>query len=191
LSVGGPRLGPAVLFWGVLVVLAVVAAGLARAPGVPLRFHHWLLLGLGLTQVPVWFGAAVAGWFVALAWRRERGGRLSPWSFAALQIALVLWSAVAMAALFDAIRHGLLGAPEMQIAGNGSTAYALRWYQDRTEGMLPVASVISVPIAVYRMAMLAWALWLAWALLGWLRWGFESWSAGGMWRSLRAHAAGA
>jgi len=191
LSVGGPRLGPAVLFWGVLVVLAVVAAGLARAPGVPLRFHHWLLLGLGLTQVPVWFGAAVAGWFVALAWRREHGAQLAARSFAALQILLVLWSAVALAALFDAIRHGLLGAPEMQIAGNGSTAYALRWYQDRTEGKLPVASVISVPIAVYRAAMLAWALWLARALLGWLRWGFDSWSAGGMWRPLRARTQGA
>jgi len=54
-----------------------------------------------------------------------------------------------------------------------------------------VASVVSVPIAFYRTAMLAWALWLARALLGWLRWGFESWSAGGVWRSPRARVQGA
>jgi len=33
------------------------------------------------------------------------------------------------------------------------------------------AWVISVPLLVYRLAMLAWALWLALALLRWLRWG--------------------
>jgi hypothetical protein len=31
--------------------------------------------------------------------------------------------------------------------------------------------------------MLLWALWLANALIGWLRWGFEAWSRGGYWRS--------
>jgi hypothetical protein len=33
--------------------------------------------------------------------------------------------------------------------------------------------------------MLAWALWLALALLRWLRWGWESLTAGGGWRPLR------
>jgi hypothetical protein len=45
--------------------------------------------------------------------------------------------------------------------------------------------VLSVPIFVYRFAMLAWALWLALALLRWLRWGWESLTAGGGWRPLR------
>jgi hypothetical protein len=30
--------------------------------------------------------------------------------------------------------------------------------------------------------MLAWALWLANALIGWLRWGFDAWTRGGYWR---------
>jgi hypothetical protein len=30
--------------------------------------------------------------------------------------------------------------------------------------------------------MLAWALWLAQALLGWLRWGWERFGEGGFWR---------
>jgi len=37
---------------------------------------------------------------------------------------------------------------------------------------------------VYRVAMLAWALWLALALLRWLRWGWTCFSEGGLWHPL-------
>src|SRR5262249_48036563 len=87
------------------------------------------------------------------------------------------------AGLFVSIERGLLGLPEMQISGNGSTAQALRWYHDRAGSHLPATWVISVPLAVYRLAMLAWALWISWALLAWLRWGFGAFSAGGLWRA--------
>ena len=102
---------------------------------------------------------------------------------------LIAWTLFALSCLFWSVRQGLLGLPEMQIAGNGSTAQELRWYQDRTRGALPRVSVLSVPLAVYRGAMLVWSLWLATALLGWLRWGWESFAAGGLWRSLRRRAA--
>ena len=189
LAVSGPRLGPAVLFWSLLFVLALVAFGLAQVRAVPLRFHHWFLLGLGLTQVPVWMSAIVVGWLFALAWRRERGAGLGALGFDAVQVALALATAVALGVLFEAIRHGLLGAPEMQIAGNGSSAGELRWYQDRSDGSLPAAGVISVPLSVYRAAMLAWALWLALALLRWLRWGWECFARDGLWRSPRRSVA--
>jgi hypothetical protein len=42
--------------------------------------------------------------------------------------------------------------------------------------------VISVPILYYRVLMLAWALWLAVAVLGWLRWGWVAISHDGLWR---------
>jgi hypothetical protein len=185
LAVSGPRLGPAVLFWSLLFVLALVSFGLAQVRAVPLRFHHWFLLGLGLTQVPVWMSAVVVGWLFALAWRRERGARLGALGFDAVQIAIAIATAVALGVLFEAIRHGLLGTPEMQIAGNGSSASELHWYQDRSDGSLPAASVISVPLGVYRLAMLAWALWLALALLRWLRWGWDCFSSDALWRSPR------
>jgi len=84
-----------------------------------------------------------------------------------------------------AIQMGLLGTPEMQIAGNGSDASVLRWYQDRSSPLLPRPWVFSVSLWAYRGAMLAWSLWVAQALLGWLRWGFRQWSAGGTWARLR------
>jgi hypothetical protein len=37
---------------------------------------------------------------------------------------------------------------------------------------------------VYRGAMLAWSLWLALALLRWLRWGWLAFSSGGLWRNV-------
>ena len=33
-----------------------------------------------------------------------------------------------------------------------------------------------------KLAILAWALWLAFALLKWLRWGWDCFSAGGLWK---------
>ena len=39
-------------------------------------------------------------------------------------------------------------------------------------------------LMVYRLLMLAWALWLAYALLRWARWGWECFSDHGLWRRL-------
>jgi hypothetical protein len=183
LWVSGGGMGPAVLFWSYLVVIAVVAAGLSRVRSTPLRGRHWFLLGLGLTQVPVWSSALIAGWLLALGWRRERGASADDASFNWMQVVLAIWTFCALAALFAAIEHGLLGLPEMQIAGYGSSAYDLRWYHDRTAPVLPQVKVVSVPLLFYRGAMLLWALWIAWSLLGWLRWGWTAFNEGGFWRS--------
>ena len=185
LFAGGPRLGPAVLFWSLLPVLALAAFGLGRVRTTPLRFHHWLLLGIGLTQVPITAAAVVAGWLLAVGWGRERGAALDARGFDLVQVLLVAWTLAAIAILFYAIQQGLLGQPEMQIAGNGSSAGYLRWYQDRSGNLLPQAWILSTPLLVYRLLMLAWALWIAAALLRWLRWAWDSFGTGGYWRALR------
>jgi membrane protein YdbS with pleckstrin-like domain len=43
---------------------------------------------------------------------------------------------------------------------------------------------VSVPLLVYRLLMLAWALWLAYSLLKWLRWAWECYGDHGYWRKL-------
>lgn len=185
LLVGGPLLGPAVFFWAVLPVLALAAYALGRLSLTPLRARHWLLLGLGLTQTPVLNALVVAGWLLALGLRARLRADTGKLTFNLVQGALVAFSLVALVMLLEGVRAGLLGLPEMQIGGNGSQAYALRWYQDRLTDALPEAWVVSVPLWVYRALMLAWALWLALALPGWLRWGWGCLSAGGLWRPLR------
>jgi hypothetical protein len=189
LLAGGPRLGPSVLFWPLLAVVLAVAAALGRTRLAPLRTRHWFGLGIGLTQAPLPAAALVVAWLLALGWRgrlaeaeRTRSAAL----FDLLQVVLVALTLAALAALALAIQAGLLGSPEMQIAGNGSTASELRWYADRADGLLPRPWVLSSSIWLYRLAMLAWSLWIAQALIGWLRWGFRQWSAGGHWIRVRA-----
>jgi len=70
----------------------------------------------------------------------------------------------------------------MQIQGNGSSSELLQWFDDRTAAIPEQPSVLSVPMLAYRGVMLAWALWLAVSLLGWLRWGWLSFSSGGFWK---------
>jgi len=93
-------------------------------------------------------------------------------------------SLLSLGFLFLAVQQGLLGLPEMHVSGNASSAYDLNWYQDRSSGQLPHAWVFSVPLFVYRLLMLAWALWLAFALLKWLRWGWQCVNQHGLWITL-------
>jgi hypothetical protein len=183
---GGPRLGPAVLFWSYLAVVVLAAIGLGRVPWTPLRTRHWLLLGLGLTQVHPLAAVLVVGWLLALGLRGRQpfpvDGRAR---FDGAQVLLVVWTAAALAAMYFAIQKGLLGIPDMQIAGNGSTALGLHWMQDRIPELMPSAWVLSLPLFTFRILMLAWALWLALSLLGWLRWGWRCFSRDGIWRPLR------
>ncbi|HDP88403.1 MAG TPA: hypothetical protein ENN42_00340 [Thioalkalivibrio sp.] len=181
----GPLLGPAVLFWGVLIVIIVLAAGLARVPLTPLRTLQWLLLGVGLSQVPIAVAVIVVGWLLALGARARLKADMDAMAFNAIQLGLGLLTLIALIALIFAVERGLLGLPEMQIAGNGSSAHQLKWYADRAEATLPQAWVFSAPLMVYRLLMLAWALWLAFALLGWLRWGWQCFSEGGLWKKVR------
>jgi hypothetical protein len=182
----GPLLGPAVLFWGVLVVLLVFAMVLGRAGITPLKSWQWFLLGVGLSQSSSLLMVLMAFWLIALAlrgklslatWQRPR------WQFNAMQVGLAFLTLIALATLVGAVANGLLGSPDMQIVGNGSWGQQLQWYQDRVAGELPQPGAISVPLWYYRLLMLAWALWLAVALLGWLRWGWTAINHGGLWQS--------
>ena len=182
LFLGGPRVGPVVLFWSLLLVLLVVAVALGKVKWTPLRTWQWMLLAIGLSQVPVVAAAVVVGWLLALGWRRERPA--VPWGsfgFNLRQVALVAWTITALVILGVSVHHGLLGTPEMQILGNGSSSGSLTWFQDRSEGTLPASWMLSVPILVYRAAMLLWALWLARAVLRWLRWGWGAFTTQTTW----------
>jgi hypothetical protein len=58
----------------------------------------------------------------------------------------------------------------------------LIWFADRVSGPLPQPWVVSAPLLVYRLAMLAWSLWLALAVIRWARWIWGCFSERGIWR---------
>ncbi len=196
LAIGGPAVGPAVLFWGVVLALAGVAFGLARTRLTPLSTAAWFLLGLGLAQSSLFNAAVLGGWFFLLAARRRvapvGGGlqgaaepplfHLGPRSWNVMQVLIALWTLAAVLVLLETVRVGLLGYPDMMILGNGSDANNLRWYQDRYADQAQPGWVLSMPVLGYRLLMLLWALWLAASVLKWVRWAWESISWGGLWQ---------
>jgi hypothetical protein len=70
----------------------------------------------------------------------------------------------------------------MQIIGNQSSIFNLNWYQDKSEAQLPIVTLICLPIMAYRILMLGWSLWLAIALLNWLKWGWRCFSTESLWK---------
>ena len=183
---GGPQLGPAVLFWGVLIVILIASIILGRSKLAPVKTWQWFLLGVGLSQSEPLLMLVMVAWLLLLASREKVIDKLSRVQFNVMQIALGLLTLVALAVLFGAVANGLLGQPDMQISGNNSYGNSLNWFQDRSASVLAQPWVISVPLLVYRLLMLLWALWLAFTLLGWLRWGWERLSVGGLWREKSA-----
>jgi hypothetical protein len=185
LFTAGPQVGPAVLFWGFLIIIVILSLFLERIKITPLKGYHWFLLFIGLSQIPTYIAMFVVLWLLALGMRKKTPFADNRFVFDLIQLGLAALTLVAMSSLIYAIQHGLLGNPDMQIRGNGSSSTILRWYQDRAEAALPQGWVFSVPLKAYRAAMLAWALWIASALLNWLKWGWTCFSEHTLWQPLR------
>ncbi|HEY3899941.1 MAG TPA: hypothetical protein VGM54_15140 [Chthoniobacter sp.] len=177
----GPQRGPAVRFWSILLFSLLAAAALGRVSRSPLHTMEWMLLVIGLTLVPLPAALAVVGWLFFIAWRGSEGfQRLGNAIYNTLQATLILLTLVALTVFVSVVSEGLLGRPEMFVIGNGSTPAWLQWFQTHSDGSLPRCGCISISIWWYRFLMLLWALWLASALIRWLRKGWQGFSAGGI-----------
>ncbi len=181
----GPRVGPAILFYSELAVLLAAALLLGLSGITPVRTWQWMLLAAGLSQSGLVACGIVAAWLMALGLREKYGHKPGNTMFNIMQTGLIILTIAALGALAFAIQNGLLGQPDMKIAGNGSTPHLLRWYSDRVDAMLPQPAMFSFSILTYRIVMLLWALWLAWNMLDWLKWGWNSFSNGKIWAEFR------
>jgi len=182
LFAGGRGVGPAILYWGELVFFAVLALALGRSRYTPLRTYEWLLLGLGLSTFSWSVLLLVVVWMFAMRWRAGLQIEvLGPGAFKLLQATLVVLSCVAGLGLLMAIPYGLLARPDMRIAGAGQYFGSLSWFNDQSANQLPSAWVFSVSLWWYKAAMLAWALWLAFALTRWVPFAWRALNVGSFW----------
>ncbi len=166
----GPLRGPAVRFWGVLIFAIIAAFVLSRLPASPLRLHEWLLLCFGLTQIPVALSLIVVAWLFMIQWRGSPGfQQLTLGYYNTGSAALIFLTLISVGVFIGIASTGLLGNPQMYVAGNGSTASYLKWFTARAGEALPRPGYLSISIWWFRLAMLLWALWLAAALVRWLR----------------------
>ena len=182
LGTNGPRLGPAVLYWSELIVLILAAAILGRTRLAPLKTWHWLLLGLGFSTFAWPALAWVVLWLLASGARERWDADTSWWRFNLVQIGFAGLTVIALSTIVVNLPSGLLGIPDMHVAGNGSYGNALKWFADQSTSVLPTASAWSVPLWVYKTFILGWSLWLSFALLRWLPWVWRSFSSQGYWR---------
>lgn len=181
LATHGPLRGPAVQFWVVLACSLLAAFVLARISFSPLRTVQWMLLAVGLTQVPLPAALVVIGWLFFLQWRGLPSfQRLPALGYNVLQVFLVGLTVASVGIFIAVVAAGLLGSPEMFIRGNGSSQTNLSWYLARSENLLPQPGLLSISIWFYRFLMLLWALWLAASLIRWLGWAWHQFSTGGI-----------
>jgi hypothetical protein len=180
----GPGAGPAILYWGELLVFAAVAWLLGRSRLTTLPTRDWLLLGLGLST----FSWSVFVLFVAFVavfeWRARTGAPRSARRFNLLQVALALLGVLAVLTVVSAVPRGLLAHPDMHFAGQaGPDGTPLYWFLDQTQDALPRPGIVSVSLWWYKIAMLAWALWLSFALMRWIKWAWSVFARDGLWRA--------
>jgi hypothetical protein len=179
LFTGGPTLGPALLFWPMLIVLLIIAIVLSKLRNLPVTWYHWFLLFAPMSTVDNVGGVTVVAWFIVLAARSKLTS--SSRYFNAIQTGCVLLSIAAAISIGATIPLGLLSSPDMFILGNGSNGHMLNWYEDSFGNILPQVWFISLPVWVYRVVMLLWSIWLILCLTKWIAWGWHAFSNGGIW----------
>lgn len=183
LATPGPGKSPAVAYWPWLIVLIVLAVLMGRWKHTPLSTTGWVLLGIGFSVAAPWKIALVGGWLVAVRARARYSEFLHRSSlFNLYQVFFVLWTLVAIGTLVSALPESLLATPDMRIFGQSGGS--LTWFVDQVEAgaAWASASIISVPIWIYRLLMLAWCLWLAISAVNWLKEALKSWMDGGYWK---------
>ncbi|MBK8286200.1 MAG: hypothetical protein IPK97_15705 [Ahniella sp.] len=186
ISASGPRLGPAVLYWGELLAMILIALALSRSARTSLKLHDWLLLGIGFSTVS-WFALFVfAAWLFLIDWRKRLHHEGWYWRFDLLQMAFVMLTLAALISLFAALQTGLVGQPDLHVISRGWGAGDLKWFDDLSDSVLPQGHAVTLPIWLYRALMLAWAFWMAWSLVRWSRNALSAFMQGGVWQPVFA-----
>ncbi len=186
LATSGPKLGPAVIYWSELAALIVFALILGRINLTPLTTRHWLLLGLGFSTFSWFVLGLVIVWLMLCGVREKSRLKLNWWQFNLAQFIVAGMTIVALAGVVMSLPSGLLGTPDMHVAGHNSYGNVLSWFADGSDTSLPVAAVVTVPLWIYKALILIWALWLSFALLRWLPWVWQCISRDGFWRTRKS-----
>ncbi|QDP00688.1 hypothetical protein [Thalassotalea sp. PS06] len=181
LATSGPAVGPAVVYWGELLVFIFVALILTKANIAPLSLWQWLLLGVGISTNNWSVIVMLALTFAAIRFYQKPEDN-KHWRIYNLgKLTISLFALFSMLALLAVIPMALLSAPDMGIAGNNSGSYGLNWFADRSDGETSSIWILSLPILVYKAVMLLWVMWLSFTFIGWVKWGWKRLTDDGFW----------
>ena len=155
----GPGVGPAVLYWGELVVFIGIAWLLGRWSRSPLRFSEWLLLGLGLSTQSWWVFWLTAAWLIAMRWREDwmPDEEFSRLRFNAVQVVLAGFTFVTIITLvFSAFATACWRIRTWKSPAATDSVGGYKWFQDQTAGVLGepqhfLRADVGLPHAVLRL----------------------------------------
>lgn len=187
LGAWGPGWGPAVMYWAELLVLLVVALGLAKLP-ISLGLRSALLLVLGLSTqsgVVIWLVLLVA-WLAVISWRENvRVDRVDKNLFNLAQLFMVGLTALVILSVGASITKGLLGATaDMSVIGP-RTGGGMNWWIDQAkDGLIDGPTLISAPKWVYQLLLFAWTLWFATWGWGQVKRALTAWMREGYWKGI-------
>ena len=133
-----------------------------------------------MSAISLWVPVALSTALILVGWRGRQAELRGNWARLSV-ISLVLLLVGALIALLVSVPQGLMSSPDMALVNPLGGYNQLNWYQDYTEAALPQPWVFSLPLWVYQLAMLLWALWLASSLLRWLPWCWQQLSVHGFW----------
>ncbi len=185
LAVGGPIMGPAVLFWGKLFALIILAFFLGKIAWCPLNFLHWSLLFIGLTQGENFGLFFVSGYILFLCLRKTAFQTSKTWVYNFQSLFAIFGGLIAIGTLISILSNGLLGGPVMNITGNDSSVYLLNWFVDRFDSTMPKLWILSLPTFTYQVLMLFWAIWMSLTLVKWVPWIWEGLYGEGFFKPLK------
>lgn len=184
LAVGGPLMGPAVLFWGKLLALFILGFFLSKISWCPLSFINWSVLFLGLTQGANGGIFWVTGYLIFLSYRKMTFKSYKKATYNITSILALLGGLISVGNFINILKNGLLGGPLMSIEGNDSSSLMLNWFVDRYDSILPEVWVISLPTIAYQILMLLWAIWMTFTLIKWVPWMWEGLYGDGFFKSI-------
>jgi len=173
LSTSSADNGPIVLFWPKLFAIILFAIGLGTYRVAATGIVAWLLFAVGLSTLEISNLVFPAAWLIFNAWLSKNPA--PPRFRILLQLTWILLTIVAFVLLVDAIRQGLLFAPQMQLVGNGSSSNMLNWYfTNWPSSQFGQPSLMNISVWWWRGLMLLWSLWLTLFILARVRLGYQA-----------------
>lgn len=166
----GSSFGTTVAFWSVLIGVLIVSIAISKIPGFALSTRDAVILAIGATLVQLSMLVFVGIWFLAV-WLKSRAKEeiTRPWLYRTGQVILGGITLLLLYVLLNTIVAALTNDPNMYISGLLSSNHVFAWFSDEIAGVVPTPWVLSFPKWVYFVLILAWSMWLVFALLRWIR----------------------
>ena len=175
LWLSGSSLGTTVAFWSVLVGVVLAAVVISQIPSFALSTRDAVILAAGASLVDLKMLVYVGVWFLAIWFKSRTKEEITrPWIYRLGQLVLTGITLLVLYVLASTIVAALTNDPNMYIVSASYFNDWFTWFSDEITGEVPSPWILSVPMWVYFVLILAWVMWLVFTLLQWMRAWWES-----------------